>query len=149
AELTEQADVFFSQVEAACEVIHQSSNLGRRRTGESSSRRDWTELRVRRPELVQDNVSLPIHRGREAVSSLIKTVNDKEIGEELMDCNRRLAELRQAIAMFLSQEVNDHVYWVERSGRTHKLLSLHAAPIDVAEFLRRRLFGSDTSVIMT
>jgi len=41
------------------------------------------------------------------------------------------------------------VYWVERSGKAQRNLSLNAAPVDVAEYLRRRLFGSDTSVIMT
>jgi len=38
---------------------------------------------------------------------------------------------------------------VERGGKAHKNLALNAAPIDVAEFLRRRLFESDTSIIMT
>jgi len=51
--------------------------------------------------------------------------------------------------MFLNQSADDHVYWVERSGKAHRNLSLNAAPIDVAAFLRRRLFASDTSVIMT
>jgi len=53
------------------------------------------------------------------------------------------------VAMFLGQSAQDHVYWVERSGKTQRNLALNAAPIDVAEFLRRRLFESDTSVIMT
>src|SRR6185436_4909730 len=47
------------------------------------------------------------------------------------------------------QGMSDHVYWVERSGKAHRNLSLNAAPIDVADFLRRRLFESDTSIIMT
>jgi ATP-dependent DNA helicase DinG len=41
------------------------------------------------------------------------------------------------------------VYWVERTGRTQKNLALNAAPIDVAKYLRQRLFGAETSVIMT
>ena len=81
-------------------------------------RRDWTELRIRQPELVDDNVSLPIQRLREAVSELIKMSEDKEIGQELMECNRRLGELREEVAMFLSQSAEDHVYWVERSGKS-------------------------------
>jgi Rad3-related DNA helicase len=50
---------------------------------------------------------------------------------------------------FFLQDRPDYVYWVERSGKAHKNLSLNAAPIDVAEFLRQRLFESDTSIIMT
>jgi ATP-dependent DNA helicase DinG len=51
--------------------------------------------------------------------------------------------------VFLKQEVDGHVYWVERGGRTQRNLSLHAAPVDVSAYLRRRLFESETSVIMT
>ena len=51
--------------------------------------------------------------------------------------------------MFLSQSGSDYVYWVERAGKAQRNLSLNAAPIDVAEFLRRRLFESETSVLMT
>src|SRR5438045_8189352 len=66
-----------------------------------------------------------------------------------MGCTRRMAELREGLVAFLGQTADDHVYWVERAGKTQKNLTLNAAPVDVAEFLRRRLFGADTSVIMT
>src|SRR5664279_3076790 len=126
-----------------------TSSGWRMRSSVHSRRREWTELRIRQPELVQDNVTLPIQRLREAVSELIKLSEDKEIGQELMECNRRLAELREEVAVFLSHGAEDSVYWVERTGRAQRTLALNAAPIDVAEFLRRRLFGSDTSIIMT
>ena len=151
AELLKEADGFFANVEAACEELQQAAKKRSFGGGEPAAarRREWTELRIRQPELVQDNVTLPIQRLREAVSELIKLSEDKEIGQELMECNRRLAELREEVAVFLSQSAEDHVYWVERTGRAQKTLALNAAPIDVAEYLRRRLFGSDTSVIMT
>jgi ATP-dependent DNA helicase DinG len=98
--------------------------------------------------LVQDNVTLPIQRLREAVSDLIKTSEDNEIGLELLDCNRRLEELREQIALFLGQSADDYVYWVERTGKAQRTIALNAAPIDVAEYLRRRLFRTDTSVVM-
>jgi ATP-dependent DNA helicase DinG len=66
-----------------------------------------------------------------------------------LECNRRLSDLREEVAMFLGQSAEHYVYWVERTGKTQRNLALNAAPIDVAEFLRRRLFQSDTSVIMT
>ena len=121
----------------------------RRRRSLAAASSKWTELRIRRAELVKDNVTLPIQRLREAVSDLIKMSEDKDIGQELVECNRRLAELRDEVKAFLEQSAPDHVYWVERSGKAHKNLALNAAPIDVAEFLRRRLFESDTSIIMT
>jgi ATP-dependent DNA helicase DinG len=151
AELLAEADSFFGEVEGACEELQQAVKQRSFGRGEAAAakRREWTELRIRQPELVQDKVTLPIQRLREAISELVKLSDDKEIGQELVECNRRLAELRDGIAVFLSQSAGDHVYWVERTGRSQKTLVLSAAPVDVAEYLRRRLFGSDTSVIMT
>jgi ATP-dependent DNA helicase DinG len=150
ADILGEADKFFENVESACEEIQQSG--GKNRFGSTESRptgRKWTELRIRRAELVKDNVTLPIQRLREAVGDLIKTSEDKDIGQELIECNRRLDELRVEVKAFLEQSAGDHVYWVERGGKTHKNLTLNAAPVDVAEFLRRRLFESDTSIVMT
>jgi ATP-dependent DNA helicase DinG len=147
AELLKEADGFFASVESACDELQQSA--GKRSFGAGERRRDWSELRIRRAELVKDTVTLPIQRLREAVSELIKLSEDKDIGQELIECNRRLAALREEVGMFLSQGAEGHVYWVERSGKLHRNLALNAAPVDVADYLRRRLFESGTSVIMT
>ena len=149
ADLLSEADQFFFAVEQACEDMAEKAKEADQGPNRRQSSRAWTELRIRRPDLVQDNLSLPIQRVREAVSDLIKTSEDKETAQELMECNRRLAELRQSVAAFLSHEAEDYVYWVERSGKTQKNLALNAAPVKVADFLRQRLFGADTSVIMT
>jgi len=106
-------------------------------------------LRIRRPELAVDRVTLPIQRLRHAVSELIKSSDNNELGQELAECNRRLAELRDGVSLFLNQGLEEHVYWVERTGKTQRNLSLHAAPIDVADYLRRRLFESETSIVLT
>ena len=147
AEILSESDKFFENVESACEEI--SAAAKPKFGGEGGRKRAWTELRIRRAELVKDNVTLPIQRLREAVSELVKLSDDKDIGQELIECNRRLGELKVEVAEFLSQQADDHVYWVERNGKSQRNLSLNAAPVDVAEFLRLRLFESDTSVIMT
>jgi ATP-dependent DNA helicase DinG len=150
AEILSESDKFFENVESACEEIQ--ATAPKKTFGSTESRptkREWKELRIRRAELVKDNVTLPIQRLREAVSELVKTSDDKEMGQELIECNRRLGELKIEVAEFLSQQADDHVYWVERGGKSQRNLSLNAAPVDVAEYLRRRLFETDTSVIMT
>jgi ATP-dependent DNA helicase DinG len=155
ADILSESDKFFENVEAACEELNQQSQRegggfgSRGRSSHQGKQRNWTELRIRRAELVKDNVTLPIQRLREAVSELIKLSEDKDIGQELVECNRRLAELRDEVKAFLEQSQAEHVYWVERGGKAHKNLSLNAAPVDVTDFLRRRLFESDTSIVMT
>jgi ATP-dependent DNA helicase DinG len=153
AEILSASDDFFANVETVCNELNEQLQLGdtpnpRAKSG-GQKKRAWSELRIRRAELVPDNVTLPIQRLREAVSDLVKTSEDKEIGQELIECNRRLGELKLEVAEFLSQQADDHVYWVERSGKAQQNLSLNAAPIDVADYLRRRLFETETSVIMT
>jgi ATP-dependent DNA helicase DinG len=159
ADVQKHGDDFFSNVEQVCEELAQRQREDQelRRSPRSPERgalvqatsRSWSELRIRKPDLVQDKVTLPIQRLREAISDLIQTSDDKETGQELMECNRRLEELREGIAAFLGQALDKHVYWVERSGKAQRNLSLNAAPIDVADYLRHRLFGADTTVIMT
>ncbi len=150
-ELLDEADEFFANVETACEEIQRMARSRSFGQGEAAvaRRRDWTELRIRRPELVKDNVTLPIQRLREAVSDLIKLSEDKDTGQELAECNRRLAELKTAVSEFLSQTQKNYVYWVDRTGKMQRNLTLNAAPVDVAEYLRRRLFEAETSIILT
>ena len=147
ADILSESDKFFENVETACEEIQARAKP--RFGGENGRKRAWTELRIRQAELVKDNLTLPIQRLRESVSELIKLSEDKDIGQELIECNRRLGELKGEVAEFLSQQADEHVYWVERGGKVHRNLSLNAAPVDVADYLRRRLFESDTSIVMT
>ena len=149
-DLGQESDEFFANVEAACYELRRmakSRSFGAERGGTRS--REWSELRIRRPELVSDNMTLPVQKLREAIAGVIKENEDKDLGAELAECNRRLDELRQGVAIFLSQSAPEHVYWVERSGKTQRNISLNAAPVDVAEYLRKRLFEADTSVVMT
>ncbi len=149
-QLYDAMETFFQQAEQACE------ELSRKRAppklnppGEKGSSRAWTELRVREPELVTDNLTLPIQRVRETVNEIIQSCDDKDTAGELRECNRRLQELRDQLGTFLNQSESDYVYWVERFGKSRNNIALSAAPIDIGDFLRQRLFASDTSVIMT
>jgi ATP-dependent DNA helicase DinG len=141
----DQSESFFEEVEKACESIAEASQPSNPR----GDRRAWSELRIRRPELVANTLSLNLTRLRDQISTLIQGVDDKETAEELTECNGRLLEIRDALKSFLDQDAEDHVYWVERTGKTQRNLSLNAAPVDVAAYLRQRLFGSETSVILT
>jgi ATP-dependent DNA helicase DinG len=139
-----EAQNFFYHVETACDELA----LKNKRAGENQNRA-WSELRIRRPDFVPDNLTLPIQRLRESVSELIKMSEDSDTGQELAEANRRLTEIRDSVASFLRQDSDSHVYWIERSGKAQQNLTLNAAPVDVAAYLRHRLFGAETSIIMT
>ena len=141
-EALKESDKFFAAVEKACDVIAAARER-------SQAQQRWAEIRVRHCDVAPDTVTRPLQRVREEVAALIKTVDDKDTAQELAESNRRMEEVRLQIALFLSQGAPDHVYWVERTGKTQRNLALHAAPINVADFLRERLFKTETSVIMT
>ncbi|HXG49540.1 MAG TPA: helicase C-terminal domain-containing protein, partial [Methylomirabilota bacterium] len=152
AEVLKASDQFFAHLEEACDQLVREQKPAPRgpETGSGGDdRRSWSELRIRRPDIIADTVTLPLQRLRETVSDLIKSSEDKETGTELAECNRRLLDLREGISGFLKQAAEGYVYWVERTGKAHKNLSINAAPVDVADYLRRRLFAARTSVIMT
>ncbi len=153
ADAIDASGKFFAEVEAVCDAIHKDPQEfgGVRRFEPAGGKRvrAWSELRIRRPNLFEDTLSLPIQRLRERISQLVKMCQDKDTGQELIEANKRLAEVYEAVTFFLKQGSEDYVYWVERTGKLQRNLNLHAAPIDVAAFLRSRLFGSETSVTMT
>jgi ATP-dependent DNA helicase DinG len=136
-DLLKRSDTFFRNVDEACERLT------------AQVKRTPTEIRVRRPDLVEDVLSLPLGNFSESIAGLIKETDDKELGDELRELNRRLGETRASLRTFLSQSHPDFVYWVERAGKSQRNLTLNAAPVDLAAYLRKMLFEAPTSVVMT
>ena len=62
---------------------------------------------------------------------------------------RRIREARRGVVDFLQQTPENHVYWVERTGKAAQNLTLHAAPIDISSVLNRMLFPEDRICLMT
>ncbi|MBS0661151.1 MAG: DEAD/DEAH box helicase [Verrucomicrobia bacterium] len=107
------------------------------------------EFRVRKPGLAMDTIARPLMLLQEALETAAKDVEDEMSRAELQDHVRRLAEARGAVAEFLDQKQDDHVYWVEKSGQRGDQITLSAAPIDLAERLRMMLFRPQNTVVMT
>jgi len=150
SELLKTSDEFFSSIEEKAEKIaRKRAKTLAGAMSENENKQDWTEVRIREPDIIPDNITGQIQKLRSEVITLIKRCSDDLIGEELSECNRRIEELREGIVTFLNQEIEDYIYWVERSGKVQKIISLNAAPVDISEFLRARLFNSGTSIIMT
>ena len=151
ADILSEADKFFENVEAACEEIQKSAGKNRFGGGEpANAAAHGRNCASAAPNWCKDNVTLPIQRLREAVSELIKTERGQghrpgtgrvqPAAGRIARGGRDVSRARARTTMFIG--------W-NAAARRSKNLSLNAAPVDVAEFLRRRLFESDTSVIMT
>ena len=138
---------FFGELEVACDELNEEQSKTRKFGGNKV--RAWKELRVRNAGLIDDTLTLPLQRVREALVQVRDDTDDADTGQELAEFNRRVGELREGVKLFLSQESDDHVYWVEKSGKAGTILSLNAAPVDVAVHLHRRLFRCNSPVVLT
>jgi len=111
--------------------------------------RKGREFRVRAPEIAPDTITARLIALQSRISEIVRKQEDEMLKAELQDLGRRIAESRAGIAAFLEQSEREHVYWVEKTGKTGQFLTLNAAPIDIAPALRRLLFREDHSCIMT
>jgi len=131
AELIDDVDKFFSAVES------------------KSNFRKGREFRVRDVELVPDTITARLTALQARVADVVKRADDEILKAELQEFGRRIRDARDGISIFLEQSAPEHVYWVERTGKTERFLALNAAPVDLAPVLRRMLFRDNCCCVMT
>ncbi len=130
-DLVDRMDAFFSKLE-------ERADFGKGR-----------EYRVRQPEIVDDSVTAELARLQQIVVKTLHATEDEIVKSELQDLGRRIRDARHGIAAFLSQSEEEHVYWMERTGRTGQFLNLNAAPTDIAAHLEVLLFRENRCCVMT
>src|SRR5205085_9343589 len=131
AEIVEEVDQFFETLGTRCDF------------------RKGREFRVRLPDIVSDSITGRLIALQSRVAEVVKRQDDEMLKSELQELGRRLFEARRGIQIFLEQSARNHVYWVERTGKIGQLLTLNAAPIDIAPALRQILFRDGCTCIMT
>src|SRR5262249_36006632 len=131
AELIDDVEKFFSAVES------------------KSNFRKGREFRVRDVDLVPNTITARLTALQARVADVVKRADDEILKAKLQEFGRRIRDARDGIAIFLAQSAPQHVYWVERTGKTERFLALNAAPIDLAPVLRQMLFRENCCCIMT
>jgi ATP-dependent DNA helicase DinG len=131
AELVDDVDRFFTQLEQRCDF------------------RKGREFRVRSIDFAPDTITARLISLQGRISEVVRKNDDELLKAELQEMGRRIRDARIGIATFLEQSASRHVYWVEQTGKTAKYLSLNAAPVDIAPVLRRMIFRENCSCIMT
>ena len=131
AELVDRVEQFFAAIESCSDF------------------RKGREFRVRTPEFVPDTITGHLTALQARISDVARRADDEFLKAELQELGRRIRDARDGTAIFLEQSAREHVYWVERTGKTAQFLSLNAAPIDLAPVLRRMIFREDCCCVMT
>src|SRR5207248_742354 len=111
--------------------------------------RKGREFRVRGVDLVPDTITGRLVALQARIAEVVKRADDEILKAELQEFGRRIRDARDGIAIFLEQSAPEHVYWVERTGKTERFLALNAAPVDLAPVLRRMLFRENCCCVMT
>ena len=108
------------------------------------------ECRIREPDFVENTLAEPLRQLWTEVENCADALEkDSTTRNELMDGARRMREIHAGIRIFLDQEDDESVYWIQKGGREGDLLSIHAAPVKVADRLRRMMFGPERTCILT
>ena len=105
--------------------------------------------RVHESDVVPNDLSPLLEDLAKHLKFLLATLKNEEEVIELTTIIGRVQGLGDTIKAIISQSVENCVYWFEVGSRTPRRVSLHAAPIDVAEGLRRELFSKAGSVVLT
>jgi ATP-dependent DNA helicase DinG len=108
-----------------------------------------TNGRVQQPDVVPNDLSPKLRDLGAHLKELLLSVEDEGERSELGSMAEKVRGMADAIESVLKQTVEDAVYWFEVTGRTPKRVSLHCAPINVAQGLKRYLFDTARSVIVT
>src|SRR6202166_1457978 len=131
AELVDDVDKFFAAVESRSDF------------------RKGREFRVRDADFVPDTITGRLTALQARIAEVAKRADDEFLKAELQEFGRRIRDARDGIAIFLEQSAPEHVYWVERTGKTERFLAFNAAPVDLAPVLRRMIFRDNCCSIMT
>src|SRR5213596_2903300 len=131
AELIDDVEKFFGAVES------------------KSDFRKGREFRVRDVDFVPDTITRRLTVLQARIAEVVKRADDEILKAELQEFGRRVRDARGGIAIFLDQSATEHVYWVERTGKTERFFALNAAPVDLAPVLRRMLFRENCCCVMT
>lgn len=108
------------------------------------------EFRIRNPDFVENTLGEPLRVLWQEVEDVAERMDKESTTKpELMDGARRMREIHACVRIFLDQEDDESVYWVQKGGREGDMLSIHSAPVNVADRLRKLMFGPGRTCILT
>jgi ATP-dependent DNA helicase DinG len=107
--------------------------------------------RVHVPEIVGNSLSPALLQLSAMLRQRSSHLKDEAQRQDFVSAYERLTALAGEIEVWLGQGIPEAVYWIDASlsRRARPQIKLEAAPIDVGPTLRKELFESTHSVILT
>lgn len=107
-------------------------------------------VRLRAPNFIDNYLAEPLEALITHLSKLKNKISDEEAKLEVLAFQNRTQAIKDALQLIILQQELDYVYWIETSQR-HRFIKiiLHANPIDVSERLKKVVFDSFNTVVLT
>ncbi len=106
-------------------------------------------MRIREEGVSEPYLSGPLQALSKALDSIATRLQEGKEYDEIIEQRSKVDSYRNNITRWLKVADEEHVYWAERSGRKHQIVTLMTAPSDVAPQLREALFERNVTVICT
>ena len=116
---------------------------------------DWQDRfgrsngRVTDANFVENDVSPKLRDLSLHLKAMMTGIKDDEDLSEIGSQSEKASAAAAALEAVVGQTLEDAVYWIDQTKTTPRKITLHAAPVNVAEGLRRELFSKLHSVVMT
>ena len=105
--------------------------------------------RLRQPHWADNRSLLPLNDLIEELHQISDQVENEALQVELKDQRQRLLDASRAICECLALGEPKTVYWIEKTGKSGKIIHIRSAPLEVDQTLKSRLFDCQTSCFMT
>jgi ATP-dependent DNA helicase DinG len=105
--------------------------------------------RIHEPHIIENTLSPLFHELSLRLKAMLPEIEKPEDLSELTAMADKVSILGEELAALINQRLPDAVYWMEMGSKMRRNISLHAAPVNIAEGLRTHLFANLPSVIMT
>ncbi|MDQ8205092.1 helicase C-terminal domain-containing protein [Pelagicoccus sp. SDUM812003] len=106
-------------------------------------------VRISEEGWCEPTIIAPLRAAVQTMDSILSKIEDGPMHDELKDQRGRLHSYYANINRFIGLAEEDHVHWLEKSGRHGHICTLRTAPIDIAPYLREELFNKEISVTLT
>ena len=106
-------------------------------------------VRLHKPSWMENHLLLPLQGVADMLGGIAQQEQDEQSEALLSDYRRRVLSYNKAISSAIDLEEEDHVYWIESTGKKGSNVGMRSAPIDVAPYLRDCLIRRNTSCLFT
>jgi len=106
--------------------------------------------RIREPGLISNELSPALMEVSKLLKDARRGADDEDRRFELVSCEQRAENLAGDLERLIGQAEQSHAYWLttRRRGR-REIVTLASAPIDVSPILRKLLFDTVGSAVLT